>query len=52
MKLAALCLSLVLPAAALAQDAPSADVPPGVPFKEGDVLTFGQVDKLILRFED
>ncbi|MCH6563726.1 MAG: DUF1329 domain-containing protein [Myxococcales bacterium] len=48
MRLAALtlCLSLVLPSVALAQDAPAEDVPPGFPFKEGDVLSFDDINKL------
>ncbi len=48
MRLAALtlCLSLLLPFLALAQDAPAEDVPPGIPFKEGDVLSFDDIDKL------
>ncbi len=46
MRLIALCLSLAFPALALAQDAPTEDAPPGVPFNEGDLLTHADINKL------
>ena len=39
-------MCLALPALVLAQDAAVGDVAPGVLFKEGDVISFGQIDKL------
>ncbi len=45
MRYAALLLGLVLPAAALAQDAPIEDVTAQVPFKEGDIISFDEIDK-------
>ncbi len=46
MRFIALALSLMIPAGALAQEATSEDLVPGVPFKDGDVITFDQLDKL------
>ena len=37
-------MCLALPTLVLAQDAPVGDVVPGVPFKEGDIISFGQID--------
>jgi hypothetical protein len=45
MRIVALLLSLALPAAVLADEATD-DVVPGLPFKEGDVITYETVDKL------
>ncbi len=46
MRLAALLLSLMLPASGLAQDAAIEDVTPEAPFKEGDLISFDELDKL------
>ena len=46
MRSAVLFLTLALPAAVLAQDAPTEDVRPEVPFREGDVISYDQIDKL------
>ena len=45
MRLIAGALALCLPLMSLAQEA-AEDVVPGVPFKEGDVIGFEQLDKL------
>ena len=42
----AILLSLALPAMALAAENTSVDVLPTMPFKEGDTITFDQIDKL------
>ena len=41
-----LVLSLSLPAMALAQEKKAQDVLPTTPFKEGDTISFEQIDKL------
>jgi hypothetical protein len=41
-----LVLALGMPAAGFAAETASEDVVPGVPFKEGDVIAFEQIDKL------
>ena len=46
MRFAACLLTIALPLAAFAQETATEDVVPGLPFKEGDVLTFAEVDKL------
>ena len=46
MRFAALLLTLALPLSALAQEATTEDVVPGLPFKEGDIITMDQIDKL------
>ena len=46
MRLAALLLGLMLPASGLAQDAPIEDVTPEAPFKQGDLISFDELDKL------
>ena len=46
MRFAALLLTLALPLSALAQEATTEDVVPGLPFQEGDVITMDDVDKL------
>ena len=45
MRLVALILSLALPSLTLATEA-AQDATPGVPFQEGDVISFDQIDKL------
>jgi hypothetical protein len=46
MRIWALIVCLALPGAALAQEQGAEDVLPGVPFKEGDVIAFEEIDKL------
>jgi hypothetical protein len=46
MRWIALVLGLVLPASGIAQEAASVDAVPGVPFKQGDVVTFDDLQKL------
>ena len=46
MRVAAFLLSLMLPASGLAQDTAIRDVPPGLPFKEGDIISLEQIHKL------
>ena len=46
MKFAAWLSGLALLASGWVQAAPAEDVPPGVPFKEGDTISFDQIDKL------
>jgi hypothetical protein len=46
MRLVALMLSLALSAALVAPRAAAQDAVPGLPFKEGDVITFQDIDKL------
>jgi hypothetical protein len=51
MRIVALLLSLAIPLAfipqtTLAQEAVAEDAAPGIPFKEGDVITFDTIDKL------
>jgi len=46
MRIWALIFCLALPGAVLAQEKASEDVVPGVPFKEGDVVGFEEIDKL------
>ena len=46
MRVTTLLLGLVLPALALAQDTTTEDAIAGVPFEEGNVVTFDDVDKL------
>ena len=46
MRLVALLLTLSLPLGTLAQDGAGEDVAPGFPFKEGDAVSFDQIEKL------
>ncbi len=44
--IALIALAVMLPAMTPAQEATTDDVVPGLPFKEGDIITLDQVDKL------
>jgi hypothetical protein len=46
MRITAVLLGLLLPFSSLAQEATPEDVVPGVPFQEGDVIDYDQIDKL------
>lgn len=46
MRFAAWLSGLAILATGWVQAAPAEDVPPGVPFKEGDTISFDQIDKL------